>query len=75
MTTPAADKTSEDQRRQNRQGKKMNPALIAPRWSVCMVSDGSIGETVLAHDPPLDDVGDHEQIKEEERGRAPAAGF
>ena len=26
--------------------KKIKPALIAPRWSVCMVSEGSIGETV-----------------------------
>jgi hypothetical protein len=27
--------------------KKMNPALIAPFWRVCVVSDGSMGETVL----------------------------
>ena len=46
MTTPAADKTAEDQRGQNGQGKKMKPALTAPRWSVCMVSEGSMGETV-----------------------------
>jgi hypothetical protein len=27
--------------------KKMNPALMNPFWSVYMVSEGSIGETVL----------------------------
>src|SRR4051794_34652704 len=26
--------------------KKMKPALTAPCWSVCMLSEGSIGETV-----------------------------
>ena len=40
--------------------KKMNPALMNPFCSVYIVSEGSIGETVPAHDPPLNDVRDHE---------------
>ena len=33
------------------------------------------GRNRPAHDPPLDDVSHHEQIEEDKRRRAPAAGF
>ncbi len=55
--------------------KKMKPALTKPFCSVYIVSDGSMGEIVLAHEPPLDDVRDHEQVQKDQRRRAPPAGL
>ena len=47
VTTPAADKTAEDQRGQMAREKKMKPAFTNPLCNVYIVSEGSIGETVL----------------------------
>ena len=47
VTTPATNKTPEDERRQNCQAKKMKPAFTNPFCSVYIVSEGSMGETVL----------------------------
>ena len=47
VTAPAADKTSEDQRRQDRQSKEDKARVDRPAWSVCIVSEGSMGEIVL----------------------------
>ena len=54
--------------------KKMNPALMNPFWSVYMVSEGSMGETVRARDAPMDDVGDHQHVQGDEGRGPPAAG-
>ena len=75
MATPTADKTSQNQSGQDCQGKKDKPSI-----------DESLLEGVhglgrlnrrnrFARNPPLDDVSNHEQIKEDKRERTPAAGF
>jgi hypothetical protein len=46
-----------------------------PFCRVYIVSEGSIGENRLAHDAPLNDVRDHEQIEKDQRRRSPPAGL
>ena len=75
VASPAADKTTEDQRGQNSEGKKDEAGI-----------DRSLLESVHglrrlnrrdrpAADAPLNDMSDHPQLQEDERERAPAAGF
>ena len=75
MTTPAADKTSEDQGRQDRQGKKDKPGVDRPPLERVHGLGGLNRGNGLARDPPLDDVGDHQQIQENERGRRASGWF
>ena len=60
MTTPAADKTAENQRSQNGQGKK--DAASVDRSALKRVHGfGRFdGRNCQTHDPPLDEVSHHE---------------
>ena len=73
MTAPAADKTSENQRRQNRQRKKDEPRVDCSLLQRVHTFRGLDGRNRFAHDPPLNDVSDHHQIEQNERRCPPAA--
>ena len=75
MTTPAAYKTAEDQGSQNRQRKEDEPRVDGATLERVHGLRRFDGRNRPAHDPPLDDVGQHEQIEEDKRRRAPAARF
>ena len=75
MTTPAADKTAENQRGQNGHGKKDEARVDGPALKRVHGLGRFDGRNRPAHDPPLDDVSHHEQIEENKRRRAPAARF
>jgi len=57
VTTPATNKTPEDERRQNCQAKKDEARVTNPFCSVYIVSEGSMAKP-FCHEPPLDDVRD-----------------
>ena len=75
MTTPSADKASEDQRGQDRQSKKDKTGVDRSALERVHSFRGFDRRNRFAHDPPLDDVGDHEQIEQNEHGPSPAAGL
>ena len=75
MTTPTADKTSEDQRRQDREGKKDKPSIDESLLEGVHRLRRFNGRNRFARNPPLDKVSNHEQIKEDEGRPTPAAGF
>ena len=73
MTAPAADKTPEDQRRQDRHGKEDKSRIDGPALERVHGLRRFDGGNRLAHHPPLNDVSDHQQIKKDQRRRAPPA--
>ena len=75
MTSPAADKTAEDQRGQNGQGKKDEASVDSATLKRVHGLGRFDRRNRPAHDPPLDDVSHHEQIEEDKHRRAPAARF
>ena len=75
MTTPAADKTAEDQRSQNGHGKKDETRVDRAALKRVHGLGRFNRRNRPTHDPPLDNVSHHEQIKEDKRRRAPAARF
>ena len=75
MTTPAADKASENQRRQNCQSKKDKSRVDESALQRVHGLRRFDGRNRLAHDLPLNDVRDHEQVEGDQRRRAPPAGF
>ena len=75
MTTPAAHKTPEDQRRQNCQTKKDKARIDEAALQRLHRLRGLDGRNGFAHDPPLNDVRDHEQVEGDQRRRAPPARF
>ena len=75
VTTPATNKTPEDERRQNCQAKKDEARVHEPVLQRVHRFRGLDGRNRSAHDPPLNDVRDHEQIQSHQRGRAPPTGL
>ena len=75
VTAPAAHKTPEDQRRQNRQTKKDESRVDESALNCLHRLRRLDGRNRFAHDSPLDDVRDHEQVKRDQCRRAPPAGF
>ena len=75
MTAPATDKAPEDQRRQDGQSKEDESRVDRPTLERVHGLRRFDGRNRLAHDPPLNDVRNHQQIEKDERRRAPAAGF
>ena len=75
MTTPAAHKTPEDQRRQNRQTKKDESRIDESALNRLHRLRRLDRRNRFAHHPPLNDVRDHEQIQRDQRRRAPSAGL
>ena len=75
MATPAAHKTPEDQRRQNRQTKKDESRVDETALNRLHRLRRLDGRNRFAHHAPLNDVRDHEQIKGHQCRRAPPAGF
>ena len=75
MTAPAADKTSEDQRCQDRQRKEDKPGVDCSLLERVHGLGRLDGRNGFAHDPPLNDVSDHKQIEQNEGQCAPTAGL
>jgi len=75
VTTPAADKAAEDQRAQNGQEKKDEARVDGPALERVHGLGRFDGRNRPAHDPPVDDVGHHEQIEEDKRHRPAVARF
>src|SRR6266508_2155493 len=75
VTTPPTNKTSEDERRQNCQAKKDEARVHKPVLQRVHRFRGLDRRNRLAHEPPLNDVRDHEQIQSHQRGRAPPTGL
>ena len=75
VTTPATNKTPEDERRQNCQAKKDEARVHEPVLQRVHRLRRLDGRNRFAHDPPLDDVRDHEQVQKDQRGRAPPTGL
>ena len=75
MTTPATNKTPEDERRQNCQAKKDEARVNEPVLQRVHRLRRLDGRNRSAHDPPLDDVRDHEQVQKDQCGRAPPTGL
>jgi len=75
VTTPATNKTSEDQRCQNRQTEKDEARVhksILQRVHRFRWLDRRHGS---ARESPLDNVRDHEQVQKDQRSRAPPTGL
>ena len=75
MTTPATDKASEDQRRQNCEGKKDETRIDESLLQRVHRLRRLDGRNRLAHDSPLNDVRDHEQVERYQCRPAPPAGL
>ena len=75
VTAPAADVSPEDQSRQDCQRKKDESRVDEPLLQRVHGLRGFDRRNCLAHDPPLNDVRDHEQIKKNQRRPSPSAGL
>src|SRR5947208_3197091 len=75
VTTPATNKTPEDERRQNCQAKKDEARVHKPVLQRVHRFRGLDGRNRSAREPPLNDVRDHEQVQKHQRGCAPSAGL
>ena len=73
MTAPAADVSPEDQRRQDRQREKDESCVDESLLQRVHGFRRLDGRNRLAHDAPLNDVRDHEQIEKDQRRGAPPA--
>ena len=72
MTSPAADKTSKNQRGQDRQSKKDKPSINESLLEGVHGFGGLNRGNCFARHPPLDEMSDHKQIEKDKRERAPA---
>jgi hypothetical protein len=75
VTTPATNKTSEDECRQNCQAKKDETCVHEPVLERVHRFRRLDGRDRLAHEPPLDDVRNHEQIQKDQCSTAPPTGL
>jgi hypothetical protein len=75
VTSPAANVSPETQRRQDRQGKKDETFIDEPLLQRVHGFRRLDGRNRLAHDAPLNDVRDHEQIEKDQCRGAPPAGL
>jgi len=75
VTAPAANVSPENQRRQDRQTKKDEACIDEPLLQRVHGFRRLDGRNRLAHDAPLNDVRDHEQIENNQRRGAPPAGL
>src|SRR5262249_47894673 len=75
MTAPAADISPEDQGRQDRQGEKDESRVNEPLLQSVHGLRRLDRRNCLAHDAPLNDVRDHEQIEKDQRPSSPPAGL
>ena len=75
MTAPAANVSPKNQCRQDRQSKKDEACIDEPVLQRVHGFRRLDGRNRLAHDLPLNDVRDHEQIEKDQRRRAPPAGL
>jgi len=75
VTTPTTNKTPEDERGQNRQAKKYETSVHEAILQGVHGFRGLDGRNRFAHQSPLNDVRDHEQIQSNQRRRAPPAGL
>ena len=75
VTTPATNKTPEDQGRQNCQRKKDEARVDESPLQRVHRLRGLDGRNRFAHDPPLNDVRDHEQVQKDQCGGAPPTGL
>jgi len=73
VTTPAANKAAEDQRAQNGHGKKDEARVDGPTLERVHGLGRFDGRNRPAHDPPLDEVSQHQQIEQDKHRRAPTA--
>ena len=71
VTTPATNKTPEDERRQNCQAKKDEARIHESLLQGVHRFRWLDGRNRFAHNPPLNDVRDHEQVQKDQRGCAP----
>ena len=75
VTTPATNKTPENERRQNCQAKKDEARVHKPILQRVHRFRGLDGRNRSAHEPPLDDVRDHEQVQKDQSEGAPPTGL
>ena len=75
VATPSTNKTPEDERRQNCQAKKDEARIHEPVLQRVHRFRGLDGRDRLAHEPPLNDVRDHEQVQKYQCERAPPTGL
>ena len=75
VTTPPTNETTENERRQNCQAKKDEARVHEPVLERVHRFRGLDGRDRLPHEPPLNDVRDHEQIQSDQRGPAPPTGL
>ena len=75
VTTPATNKTPQDERGQDCQAKKDEASVHEPVLQRVHRFRGLDGRNRSSHEPPLNDVRDHEQIQSDQRRRAPPTGL
>jgi len=75
VTTPATNKTPQDERGQDCQAKKDEASVHEPVLQRVHRFRGLDGRDRLAHEPPLNDVRDHEQVQKYQCERAPPTGL
>src|SRR6476619_8322552 len=75
VTTPATNETPEDERRQNCQAKKDEARVHEPVLQRLHRFRGLDGRNRSAHEPPLNDVRDHEQVQKNQCEPAPPTGL
>jgi hypothetical protein len=75
VTTPATNKTPEDERCQNCQTKKDEARIHEPVLQRVHGFRGLDGRNRSARESPLNDVRDHEQVQKDQCGRAPPTGL
>ena len=75
VTTPATNETTEDQCRQNCQAKKDEARIHEPLLQRVHRFRGLDGRNRSTHQPPLDDVRDHQQVQKDQCSCAPPTGL
>jgi len=75
VTSPATNKTPEDQRRKNCHRKKDEARVDETLLQRVHRLGWFDGRNRFAHDSPLDDVRDHEQVETDQRRGTPPAGL
>src|SRR5580765_1626462 len=75
VTTPSTNKTPQDERGQNCQAKKDEARVHEPVLQRVHRFRGLDGRNRSTHEPPLNDVRDHEQVQKAQCERAPPTGL
>ena len=75
VATPATNKPSKDKRRQDCQANEDEAGIYKAILQGVHRFRGLDGRNRFAHQPPLDDVGDHEQVQKNQCGGAPTTGL